>query len=53
MCRYATDCSASGGDEKLAYSGQRPERVKEDYIGCEGTQRIVALEEEAEEEDNF
>jgi len=28
--------------------------MKEDYIGCEGTQWIVALEEEVEEEeDNF
>jgi hypothetical protein len=38
----------------LAYSRQRPEGMKEDYIGCEGTQWIVALEEEVEEEeDNF
>jgi len=42
------------GNKKLAYSGQKPEGMKEDYIGCEATQWIVALEEKVEEkEENF
>jgi len=39
------------GDKKLAYSDQRPGGMKEYYIGYEGTQWIVALGEEVE--DNF
>jgi hypothetical protein len=38
----------------LAYSGQRPEGMKDDYIGYEGTQQIVVLEEEVGRRmDNF
>lgn len=47
--RWSGEVENFNGNKKLAYSDQRPEGMKEDYIGCEGTQWIVVLEEEVED----